>query len=280
MGNRKIRLAMGQMLVEGGRPDANLARAEQMIVDAAHAGRDIVVLPECLDFGWGDPSARELAGAIPGNHSSRLCAAARKAKICVVAGLAERAGERLYNSAIFVSPDGEIILKHRKINELSVVQSLYATGDRLEVAHTSLGAMGVNICADNFPSSLALGHSLARMGAQMILSPCAWAVVADHDNESEPYGGMWKEWYSTLARLYDIAIVGVSNVGWLTAGPWEGRKCIGCSLAVGPEGNVVAVGAYGEDAESLIVCELDLIPRQATGTEYAKMLQRRGYDGP
>jgi len=61
MGNRKIRLAMGQMLVEGGRPDANLARAEQMIVDAAHAGRDIVVLPECLDFGWGDPSARELA---------------------------------------------------------------------------------------------------------------------------------------------------------------------------------------------------------------------------
>ena len=48
----------------------------------------------------------------------------------------------------------------------------------------------------------------------------------------------------------------MSNVGWLTAGPWKGRKCIGRSLAVGPGGEVLALGPYGEGAEELIVIEV------------------------
>ena len=32
------------------------------------------------------------------------------------------------------------------------------------------------------------GHALGRMGARLLLSPCAWAVDADHDNAREPYG--------------------------------------------------------------------------------------------
>ena len=80
------------------------------------------------------------------------------------------------------------------------------------------------------------------MGAQLILSPSAWAVDADHDNAREPYGKLWLDAYAELARLYDVTVVGVSNVGWLTAGPWAGRKCIGCSLAVGPGGSVLAGG--------------------------------------
>jgi predicted amidohydrolase len=275
-----VRLAMGQMVVEGGCPEANLTRAEEMIRRAADAGCDIVVLPECLDLGWGDPSARRLAQPIPGSHSDRVCTAASRAGLYVVAGIVERAGDRLYNSAVLISPQGEILLKHRKINELTIVQDLYATGDRLQVVETSLGTIGVNICADNFPSSLVLGHSLARMGAQMILSPCAWVVEADHDNERDPYGELWKESYFILATLYDIAVVGVSNVGWLTAGPWKGRKCIGCSFAVGPGGELIAEAPYGESAESLTIAMIHLRPRQVTGTAIAEMLAAKGYVGP
>jgi predicted amidohydrolase len=50
-----------------------------------------------------------------------------------------------------------------------------------------------------------------------------------------------------------MAVVGVSNVGRLTDGPWKGRKCIGCSLAVGGDGKVLAQGPYGEAAEDLTV---------------------------
>ena len=55
---RRVKLAMGQMLVEGGRPQENLARAVEMTAQAGRQGCQVVVLPECLDLGWTHPSAR------------------------------------------------------------------------------------------------------------------------------------------------------------------------------------------------------------------------------
>lgn len=275
-----FKLAMGQMRVEPGEPGVNLERAAGMVSRAAHQGCSVVVLPECMDLGWTHPSARELARPIPGERSHLLSAAARDSGLFVVAGLTERAGDRIHNAAVLLSPDGEILLRHRKINVLEIAQDLYATGDSLSVARTPLGTLAVNICADNFPESLVLGHSLARMGAQVLLSPSAWAVDADHDNVKTPYGGMWKQSYVTLARLYDLTVVGVSNVGPITAGPWKTRKCIGCSLAVGPGGKVLAEGPYGESAEALIVVDVEPVPPKVTGTAITGMLRQKGYQGP
>jgi hypothetical protein len=83
-----------------------------------------------------------------------------------------------------------------------------------------------------------------------------------------------------LTRLYDVTVIGVSNVGPITGGPWRGRKCIGCSLAVGPGGQVLARGPYGEAAEA-VVC-VEVIPRSpiARGTRLAEELRARGYVGP
>jgi predicted amidohydrolase len=246
-------LGMGQMLVECGRPASNLERARGMIRRAAREGCRLVVLPECLDWGWTYPGAREGAQPLPGAHSDSLAAEARVSRVYVAAGLVERAGDRLYNAAVLLSPEGEILLKHRKINELDIARDLYSTGASLAAVETPLGMLGVTICADNFPDSLELAASLARMGCRLLLSPCAWAVDADHDNTRNPYGALWLGSYTTLAARHDVTVVGVSNVGWLTGGPWQGRQCIGCSLAVGPEGRVLARGPYGVDAEDLIV---------------------------
>ncbi len=275
-----IRLAMGQMLVEGGQPDANLRRATAMVAEAARDGCHVVVLPECLDLGWTHPSARKLAQSIPGPSSDVLCGAAREAGIYVVAGLTERAEARIYNAALLIDPAGTILGKHRKINELDIALDLYSIGDRLGVVETDLGTVGLSICADNFPDSLALGHALGRMGAQLLLSPCAWAVPGDHDNVREPYGDLWKRAYSALARLYEMPVVGVSNVGELDAGPWAGRKCIGCSLAVDGRGEILAQGPYGEDAQVRVAVQLDLLPRRHLGTRIGEMLRRKGHHGP
>jgi predicted amidohydrolase len=280
MESAQITLAMAQMLVEGGDVAGNLSRAGHMIAEAARRRCDIVVLPECLDLGWTHPSAREMAQPIPGRYSDTLCDAAQTSGLYVVAGLTEKARDRVYNAAVFISPSGEILLKHRKINVLTIAQDIYAIGDSLAVARTPLGTIAVDICADNFPNSLALGHALARMGAQMLLSPSAWAVDADHDNQQTPYGGMWRDSYETLARLYGLTVVGVSNVGWISGGVWKGRKCIGCSLAVGPGGYVLAEGPYGESAEALIEVPVDVVERDARGTAVAEMLRGKGYEGP
>jgi predicted amidohydrolase len=272
---RTVNIAMGQMLVRPGEPSRNIARAVEMIRDARNAGCVAIVLPECLDLGWTHPSARDLSLPNPGERSDALAQAGRAAGIYVVAGLTERNGDAVHNSAILLSPEGRILLHHRKINELDIATSLYTTGTGLGVAATDIGTIGVTICADNFPDSLVFGHSLARMGAQLLLSPCAWAVDADHDNMKEPYGQLWLDAYVPLARAYDLTVVGVSNVGWLSDGPWKGRKCIGCSLAVGPGGNILARGPYGDDAEDLHVVTVELRPPIACGTAFADALRAR-----
>src|SRR5690242_10083440 len=112
----RYRVGMAQFLVEGGRPDANLGRAVQAVGDAAAQGCRLVVLPECLDTGWTDPSARELARPVPALHSEAPAMAARQHRIYVAAGLVERAGDRLYNAAVPLDPEGRILLHHRKFN--------------------------------------------------------------------------------------------------------------------------------------------------------------------
>jgi predicted amidohydrolase len=280
MSDQRFRLGMAQTRVEGGRPEDNLNRAVAAIREAADLGCRVVVLPECLDLGWTHPSARDFAQPIPGPHFDRLAGAARAAGVYVAAGLVERAGPKLFNAAVLIGPAGELLLHHRKINELDIALDLYSVGDRVGVAQTDLGTFGLNVCADNFADSLAIGHVLCRMGAQVILSPSAWAVDADHDNASDPYGKLWLDAYTELARLYDVTVVGVSNVGRLTGGPWAGRKCIGCSLAVGPGGAVLARGPYGEIAEAVVCVDIEPRPPVARGTHIAEALRSRGYTGP
>jgi predicted amidohydrolase len=211
---------------------------------------------------------------------NRLAQAAREHHLFVAAGLVERSGDRLYNAAVLIDPEGTLRLHHRKINELDIALDLYSIGDRLSVAETELGTIGLAICADNFGTSLAIGHVLARMGAQVILSPSAWAVDSDHDNGRDPYGKLWHDSYSELARLYDMTVFGVSSVGRISAGPWIGRNLIGCSLAVGPGATILAMAPYGELAEALITVDVAPKPPIGHGTVIAKALDARGYRGP
>ena len=247
-----MKLALAQMLVEPGEKSANLARAERCIAEAR--GADMVVLPEALTLGWTHPSARQQADEIPdGEACVRLRAAAQQQGLYVCAGLIERSAKGIFNAAVLIGPQGEVIAHHRKIHELDIAQDLYARGDRLSVVETPFGRVGVMICADGFAPGQSVSRTLALMGARYILSPCAWAVTADHDNNREPYGQLWLDNYGEVTREFEVTIAGVSNVGPITAGPWQGRKCIGNSLVVGPGGVELARGPYGETAEKLWV---------------------------
>lgn len=252
-----MRVALAQMLVEPGEKQSNLERAESWIAQAARAGAEVVVLPEAMPLGWTHPSARRLADEIPAGEScTRLCRAARQHRVLICAGIVERAGEKIFNAAVLVDPAGRVLIHHRKIHELDLAHDLYARGDRLSVAVTNFGRVGVMICADGFAPAQSISRTLGMMGAQVILSPCAWAVPPDYDNEREPYGQLWLDNYGPVAREFGLSIVGVSNVGPITAGPWLGRQCIGNSLVVGPDGREVRRGPYGERAEALLIQEV------------------------
>lgn len=253
-----VRIGLGQIRVSGGRPRANLDRACRAVAEAAERSCDLVLLPECLDLGWMHPSARERAEPIPGRFANRIMEAAARHALYVVAGLVERDAGRLFNAAVLVGPDGRILLRHRKINELEMARSLYDRGDRLGVAETEYGRVAVNICADNFEDSLEIARAQARMGARLLLAPSSWVVRPDHDEEAEPYEDRWLPQFRTLTRESGLVVASVSHVGAITAGPWIGRTAIGRSLLVDRDGEVVARGPYGVDAEDFLVAEVDL----------------------
>jgi predicted amidohydrolase len=240
--------------------------ALDLIREAAEGGAAVAVLPEALTLGWTHPSARTEAESVPdGPACSALREAARRHGLHVCAGLIEQAGGQVFNAAVLIDPAGEVVLRQHKLNELEIGHDLYAQGDRLGVVHTSFGTMGVMICADAFAPGQIVSRTLGLMGAGIILSPSAWAVPADHDNLKEPYGQLWLENYSPVARDFRLWIAGVSSVGWITEGPWQGRKCIGCSLVVGPDGEPVVRGPYGHDAEAILCAEIRVEPRPARG---------------
>lgn len=261
-----FKLALAQMPVIGGESERNLRCAEGYIAEAAASGAAVVLLPEALDCGWCHESARTDAGAIPdGNACLRLREAARSHRVHVCAGVIERADERLFNSAVLISPDGEVLLHHRKLNELTIAHHLYAQGDRLAVAQTPLGTFGLMICADAFVRGESVSRTLGLMGAQIILSPCAWAVPPDHDDTRTPYGQLWFDSYGPVARDFQMWIAGASNVGRVSDGEWSGHKCIGCSLVMNPAGETALRGPYGVDAPALLHVDVTLLHRPARG---------------
>ncbi len=265
-----FQLAMIQMSVVGGELERNLDHAVARIAEAAAEGAELLLLPECLDLGWTHPSAREQAGTIPGGWAyERLREAAVQHQVYVCAGLSEAHEEQVYNAAVFISPRGELLLTHRKLNELDIAHDLYAQGDRLQVAETPWGRIGVMICADAFAKDHMLARSLGYMGADVILSPSSWAVPPEHDPEKTPYGAEWRKAYGRVAKEFSLPIFGVSNVGAVSAGPWQGWNCIGCSLAVDAEGSPQVQGSYGVEAEEILYTQVDLLPRPARGNCWA-----------
>ncbi len=245
------------MQVEGGEKIRNLNHAVELIAEAAANGAQVALLPECLDLGWTHPSSLTEAEPVSiGFPCTTLINAAIENKIYVCAGLTEKADDKIFNSAVIIDKNGIIKCLHRKINELEIGYEFYSQGDRLNIAESEFGTFGLMICADARAPDFVLSKALGQMGADIILSPCAWAVPHDHDNSKTPYRKEWLDAYSPVAKKFSVWIAGVSNVGLITGGPWKNYNCIGCSLVVGPAGNKIAQGPYGVDAETILYVDV------------------------
>ncbi|MCK5067193.1 MAG: carbon-nitrogen hydrolase family protein [Bacteroidales bacterium] len=266
---KSFKLAVAQMRVVGGELETNLAHAGEMIAEAAEHGAQLILLPEAMDLGWTDPSALTRAEPVPeGKTSMFLSNMAKLHGVYVCAGLTEKDGKTVYNAAVLIDPEGEVILQHRKINELDIGHPYYALGQKLNVCQTELGTIGVMICADASTGDRVIPRALSYMGADVILSPSSWAVSADHDNFENPYGGMWKDAYKPVAKDFRVWIASCSNVGWMTGGPWKGAKVIGCSMVIGPGGEEVLNAPYGDDADTILYVDIKPEPRPGQGTTW------------
>lgn len=268
MAQNTVKIAMAQMLVEGGKKQDNLQRATARIAEAAKNNADIILLPEAMDLGWTHSSAKTKASAIPSGDSFRaLSKAAKKHQIYICAGIIEKDVDHIFNSAVLIDRNGKLLLKHRKINELDIAHNLYDQGDRLNVCETEFGKIGLLICADATAKDYMLTRSMGYLGADLILLPSSWAVKPDHDNRKEPYGKMWQNAFSAVCKEFKLDLVAVSNVGKITDGPWKNWKCIGNSMLMKNNGESFVL-PYGADADTIVCKTIELAKRPGRGTTW------------
>src|SRR5690606_18553414 len=158
------------LLVEGGEAERNFERAEKLVKQAVADKADMVLLPETIDFAWTHPRSINESLPIPGAYSDLFCSWAKQYNIHICVGLTEKTDSGNYNTAVLIDNNGNLLAKYRKINLLTVEFPFYQIGQSLSVIDTKFGKIGLNICADNYYDSLHIGHTLARMGAQIIIS--------------------------------------------------------------------------------------------------------------
>jgi predicted amidohydrolase len=219
--------------------DACLARLEE----AAAAGAELLVLPECAIPGYMFESAEEalpFAEEIPGPSSEALERECRRLGLYAVCGLLERDGDLLRNSAVLVGPEG-LIGTYRKTHlPFLGVDRFVTPGDELTVYDTPLGRIGVEICYDlRFPE---VTRTLALKGADLVAHPTNFPMAAKVQTE-----------VITLARAAEnrIYLLTANRVGKERSGEF-----CGWSQIVDPFGRRLAEA--GETEEALLVADVDI----------------------
>lgn len=252
-----MKIASAQILIAGGDWQGNLQRALAAIREAKSLGAEVVVLPECSNFGWTHSSARTHAVPLAEDEFvASIQQLAAELRMYVAVGFVERDGDELFNAAVLISNHGELLAHHRKINELDFARELYSTGSSATCVETPLGKLGLMICADALSEEAAVPEQLVELGAEVILSPCAWAVPPGHDNTQTPYGQLWFDAYRRGLKQSKSWVIAASNVGAVTDGEWDGHFCIGNSIALGPGQADVVVLPFGVDAVKVQLIEV------------------------
>jgi len=166
-----------------GEVDKNLSSVASLI---GSVEADLLVLPELFNTGYLFTSRKEvqdLAEEVPGGRTTEaLSRLAENTGVHIVAGVAERDGDRIYNAAVLVAPGGHVAT-YRKIHLFFEEKLWFHPGEEEpEVFEIGSCRVGVMVCFDwFFPETarvLALkGADVICHSANLVLPYCQDAMV-------------------------------------------------------------------------------------------------------
>lgn len=234
---RAVKVAMCQILIIDGDRPGNFVRIENAITEAKGKGACLICFPEATMLGWVNPDAHTKARPIPGPDSDRLCELAKKYKTYLCAGIEEKDGDNLYDSALLIDDRGCIVLKHRKINVLpELMNPPYTPGTELAAADTRFGRIGLLICADTHRQDLL--DNMRALQPALLLVPCGYA---EQNSKWPGHGRELQQVVTEAARRTGATVVGTNSLGQITKGPWAGRVYGGQSVAVDKTGKILGI---------------------------------------
>lgn len=247
-------------------PQENLRRAISRIEEAAHAGAQVICLPELFrslyfcqheDVTWFD-----LAEPVPGPTTEALGDIARQTSTVLVVPIFERRAPGLYhNSAAIIEADGRIVGLYRKMHipdDPAYYEKFYFTPGDLgfPAFDTRVGRIGILICWDQwYPEAARL---VALHGAGVLFYPTA---IGWHPHEKTTLGDTQREAWRTVQRGHAIAngvyVAAVNRVGHeVMPGGGAGIEFWGSSFLCDPQGVIVAEAAV--DQEAIVLGQIDL----------------------
>jgi predicted amidohydrolase len=249
---REITVAIVQMKPKLGEPEENLVKMSDMISKIASQQKvDLIVFPELITSG-NELGVRftELAQRVPGPTINLLAQRANEYGVYIVFGMVtkERVESVLYNSAVVVGPEGELLDVYNKIHLRGEERMAFREGYKLPIIETEVGNIGLMIGYDlAFPE---VARSLALDGAEILCVVANWeASLIDE----------WKTY--TRARAYEnsVFIAACNRVGEDVTLSFGGE-----SMVVGPRGQIYASLAdetdpdTGAPLEGFAVARIDL----------------------
>jgi predicted amidohydrolase len=226
-----------------GEPQTNLRKIISCLRRAAERDAKLVMFPECALTGYAYDS---LADAIPfaetfdGASAEAIAEACRETGTHAVAGFIETDGDKFYNAAMLVGPDG-VVGSYRKVHLPFIgIDRFLTPGDRqFKVFDLPFGRVGVNICYDiSFPEA---ARVLKLMGAELIALITNWPEAAWRSPEFVA---------NTRALENHLFYAATDRVG--TESGW---KFIGRSKIVDCNGDTLAEA--GVEEEELLVAAID-----------------------
>lgn len=236
----------------------NCNRAETLIREAAVGGARFVCTTECFLDGYAITNKdmpledyRALGERIPGGaYYKRLAKLADELDIHLCAGMLEADGDRRYNTAVLISPAGDLIGRYRK-HELGHELVRNTPGREMPVFETPYGRVGLMICADRCNARLV--QQLKDNGAELLICPSG-GMFGPKTNDPI---------LQARSQETGLPIVFVHPAEFLVTGPGgviDRREFLGDKLEVAP-------ADIGTERDSQEVYYFDVAPvRRASAT--------------
>jgi nitrilase len=251
-----------------------LARAVELLDEAAGAGAQLVVFPEAFVPGYpawmwrlrpGTDMAlterlhaklRANAVSLAGDELAPLGEAAAQRAVTVVCGIHEKDGGTLYNTVVVIGPDGKALNRHRKLMPTNPERMVWGFGDAsgLKVVDTPAGRLGTLICWESY---MPLARTaLFAQGVEIYATPTydsGERAIATMQHIARE-GGCWVASCGSAFQGRDIAAAMPAR-SELFPDPDEWVNA-GDSVIVAPGGKVVAGPLH--EARGILYAEIDL----------------------
>lgn len=237
-----MKIAAVQLDVVLGAVDTNYETAEKAIIQAAHTGADVVVLPEMWNTSFYPTNVQQLADDDGRRTKAFLMSLAKTYHIHIVGGsVANCKADGIYNTTYVVNRQGEIAGTYDKVHVFTPggEDRAFRAGNRLNVFTLDGITMASIICYDlRFAEWVRMA---ALAGAKVLFVPAAWPDVRiDH----------WQILNRARAIENQMVVAAVNNCGIAGSFHFGGH-----SMIVDPLGTVLG---EAKEAPMIVTADADI----------------------